>query len=133
MSDIIKTWPAFISAKATARMFSPTVPPFHVYYFTLGRGMPKEKIDRLWFTYQGRIVGWFPVEEIIVNVGQIPTLNRLDGGESGWQMKKDAKVAICAPPCVRLKERVFMSGFRGWRYFDFEAYRGTVEARYRGV
>jgi hypothetical protein len=129
VADIIKTWPAFISAKATARMFSESVPPFHVYFFTLGRGMPKQKIDRLWFTYQGRIIGWFPVEEIIVNVGQIPVLNRLDGGESDWQIKKDAKVAICNPPCVRLKERIFMDGFRGWRYFDFQTYRGTSDAR----
>jgi hypothetical protein len=131
VAEIIKTWPACVSAKTTARMFSESVPPFHVFYFTLGRGMPKEPVERLWFTYQGRILGWFPVEEIIVNVGQIPTLNRLDGGESDWQIKKDAKVAICAPPCHRLTERIFMDGFRGWRYFNLESYRLTVDARYR--
>jgi hypothetical protein len=131
MADIIKTWPACVSAQSTAQMFSPTVPPFHVFYFTLGRGMPKQKIERLWFTYQGRVVGWFPVEEIIVNVGQIPTLNRLDGGESDWQIRKDAKVAICNPPCVRLKERLFMDGFRGFRYFDIDAWRQNPESRHR--
>ena len=131
MADIIKTWPVCVSAKATARMFSGTVPPFHVYFFTLGRGMPKQKVERLWFTYEGRILGWFPVEAIIVNVGQIPALNRLDGGESDWQIRKDAKVAICNPPCVRLKDRLFMSGFRGWRYFNLENYKQTSESRYR--
>lgn len=131
MADLIKTWPACVSAQATARMFSETVPSFHLYYFTLGRGMPKQKIDWLWFTYQGRIIGRFSVEEIIVNTGQIPKLHRLDGGESEWQIKKDAKVAICPAPCVRLKERIFMDGFRGYRYFDFENYRGTSEARHR--
>ena len=131
MADIIKTWPACVSARSTAAMFSPTMPPFHVFFFTLGRGMPKQKIERLWFTYQGRIVGWFPVKEIIVNVGQIPALNRLDGGEGDWQMRKDAKVAICNPPCVRLKERLYMSGFRGFRYFDIDAWRQDPESRHR--
>jgi hypothetical protein len=131
MADIIKTWPASVGPKPTARMFDEKLPPFHIYYFTLGRGMPKQQIERLWFTYQGRIVGWFPVEEIIVNVGQIPALNRLDGGESDWQMRKDAKVAICNPPCVRLKERLFMSGFRGYRYFDIDAWRENPESRHR--
>lgn len=46
-------------------------------------------------------------------------------------MRKDAKVAICAPPMVRIEERIFYEGFRGWRYFDFEAYRETVDARHR--
>jgi hypothetical protein len=112
-------------------MFSPRVPTFHRYYFTLGRGRPKEKIDRLWFTYGGRILGYFEVEEIVVNDGTLPHLNRLDGGESEWQIKKDAKVAICAPPCVRLKERIFMEGFRGWRYFNLDEYRGSPDAKFR--
>lgn len=131
MAEIIKTWPAMISVRTTARLFSANVPPFHRYYFTLGRGTPQAKVERLWFTYQGRIIGWFPVTEIIVNVGQIPALNRLDGGESEWQIKKDARVAICIPPCRRLKGRIFMSGFRGWRYFNIDEYRETVEARHR--
>ena len=131
MADIIKTWPSCVSARSTARIFSSNLPPFRVFYFTLGRGMPKQQIERLWFTYQGRIVGWFPVEEIIVNVGQIPALNRLDGGESEWQIKKDAKVAICTPPCVRLKERLFMDGFRGYRYFDLDEWRENPLSRHR--
>ena len=131
MADIIKTWPTVVSAKATARMFSPTVPTFHRYYFTLGRGRPKQAIERLWFTYQGRILGYFIVEEIVVNDGTLPKLHRLDGGESDWQMRKDAIVAVCAPPCVRLKDRVFMDGFRGFRYFDLESYRAQPESRHR--
>lgn len=131
MSDIIKTWPANVRAETVARIFSPTVPPWHWYYFTLGRGRPKESIERLWFTYQGRILGWFTVQEIVVNDGSLPKLNRLDGGESEWQMRRDAKIAVCPAPCTRIKERVFMEGFRGWRYFDFEAYAQTSDARHR--
>jgi hypothetical protein len=131
VAEIIKTWPACVSARSTARMFSPAVPTFHRYYFTLGRGRPKLEVSRLWFTYLGRILGYFEVEEIVVNDGTLPQGRRLDGGESEWQMKKDAKVAICAPPCVRLKERLYMEGFRGWRYFNLEEYRGSPDAKFR--
>jgi hypothetical protein len=131
MAEIIKTWPACVSAATTARMFSPTVPAFHRYCFTLGRGRPKEQIEKLWFTYAGRILGYFEVEEIIVNDGSLPRLHRLDGGESDWEIRKDAKVAICAAPCVRLKERLFMAGFRGWRYFDLVWYRESGEGKFR--
>jgi hypothetical protein len=129
--DIIKTWPAQIDARTTARVFSPDHPPFTRYYFSLGRGKPKQEIGRMWFNYQGRIIGSFEVEEIVCNDGTLPKLHRLDGGESGWQIRKDAWVAICAPPCERPKERIFHDSFRGWRYFDLERYRGTVDARYR--
>lgn len=129
--DIIKTWPANVDARSVAAMFSEKTPPWCVFYFTLGIGKPKENVERLWFTYRGRILGFFVIREIIVNDGTLPKLQSLDGSESDWQFRKDAKVAICLPPCHRLRERVFMDGFRGWRYFDFESYRGTAEARHR--
>jgi hypothetical protein len=131
MAEIIKTWPANVNARSVAEMFSETNPPWVRFYFTLGRGRPKQEVKRLWFTYQGRILGYFDVEEIVVNDGTLPKLHSLDGGESEFQIRKDALVAICSPPCVRLKERVFMDGFRGWRYFDFESYRVTADARHR--
>ena len=131
MAEIIKTWPAVVGAKTTARMLSPDKPAFHTYYFTLGMGRPREAVDRLWFTYLGRIVGYFPIDEIIVNDGTLPRLSRLDGGESDWQFRKDARIAVCRPPCVRLKERVYMAGFRGWRYFDLATYRELPESRHR--
>jgi hypothetical protein len=131
MTDIIKTWPANMDAKVVAKLFSEDDAPFCELYFTLGRGMPKQKVDYLWFTYQGRIIGRFKIDRIVVNDGTLPRLSRIDGGESEWQIRKDAKVAICAPPCIRLKERIFMSGFRGWRYFDLESYRETSESRHR--
>jgi hypothetical protein len=131
MPEIIKTWPAAVPAKTTARIFSTDWPPFSRYYYTLGCGKPKQDISRLWFTYQGRIIGSFEVDKVVCNDGTLPKLSRLDGGESEWQIKKDAWVAVCKPPCVRLKERVFMTGFRGWRYFDFESYRGTAESKVR--
>ena len=131
MAEIIKTWPAFIPARTTAEVFSPSHPPFCHYYFSLGHGKPKQHVDLMWFNYQGRILGWFRVEEVVCNDGTLPKLRRLDGEESGWQIRKDSWVAVCAPPCHRLSERVFMEGFRGWRYFDLDTYKGTVDARHR--
>jgi hypothetical protein len=45
--------------------------------------------------------------------GSLPLLHSLDDKESEWQIKPDAYVAICSEPCQRLKDRIFMSGFRG--------------------
>lgn len=129
--DILKTWPAVVPPKTVAQIFSPTASPFARYYFTIGRGKPRWNFERMWFTYQGRILGWFIVEDLVRNDGSLPRLSRLDGAPSEWQIRKDAWVAVCAPPCVRIKERVFHDSFRGWRYFNFDEYRGTGEARHR--
>lgn len=129
MTDIIKTWPSCVPAKTVARIFTPEN-RWAMFYFTLGRGKPKNPINRLWFTYQGRILGNFHVAEVVQNDGSFPKLQRLDGGESDWQIKPDAWVAICTD-FVKLKDRVFMSGFRGFRYFDLEEYRGTPDSRMR--
>lgn len=131
MAEIIKTWPSVVSAKTVAKVFSPSAPAFSRYYFSLGRGKPKQAIERMWFTYGGRILGWFEVEEIVCNDGSIPPLKRLDGGESGWQFKPDVWLAVCAPPCRRIPERLFYEPFRGWRYFDLEAWRGNFDSRHR--
>jgi len=112
-------------------MFSPEVPPFHRYFFSLGRGKPKQAIERLWFTYHGRILGSFKVLGLVVNDGSLPKLHRLDGGESDWQFKRDVWVVVCAPPCQRLRARVFHEPFRGWRYFDFDEYFTRPESRHR--
>lgn len=128
--DIIKTWPADMDAKTVARIMSPKG-CFARYYFALGRGKPKQKVDRLWFTYRGRILGSFFVEEVVCNDGSLPKLNRLDGQPSEWQIKKDAWVAICVPGCERPPERTYHEPFRGWRYFSYENFRGTMEAKCR--
>lgn len=130
MSHIIKTWPSGIEAKKVARIFAPEG-CFARYYFTLGRGKPKQPITRIWFTWSGRILGSFAIEKVVCNDGSLPTLSRIDGGESEWQIRKDAWVAVCVPGCDRLKERVFMPGFRGWHYFDLESYRTSAEAKLR--
>lgn len=131
MADIIKTWPVAVSAQATARIFSEKAPSFSRYYFTLGHGRPKAEVERIWFTYGGRVLGWFTVEDIVCNDGTLPLLNRLDGSPGEWQIAKDAWVAVCCPPCHRIAERIFMDGFRGFRYFNFEEYRGKPESRVR--
>jgi hypothetical protein len=132
VSDIIKTWPAQVEPRIAAQIFS-REGAFARYYFTLGRGRPKQKIERMWFTYRARIVGSFFVEAVVCNDGSLPQLKRLSepDSDSAWQIRKDAWVAVCVPGCERPLERVFMSGFRGWRYFDYESYKGTLEAKCR--
>jgi len=129
MADIIRTWPASAKQKVVAEMFA-LRPRWCRYYFTLGRGTPKQSIERLWFTYQGRILGSFGVDEIVCNVGQLPKLHSIDDEDSEWQIPKDAWVAICTD-FTRAKARVFMDGFRGWRYFDFEAWKATPDSKHR--
>lgn len=131
MTSIIKTWPAVVEPDKVAQIFNEGRPSFGTYYFTLGRGKPSQPVNMLWFTYRGRILGNFSILQIWRNDGSLPPLKRLDGGESEWQLKPDAWIAICSPSFLRLKERVFMSGFRGWRYFDLETYRTTMEAKVR--
>jgi hypothetical protein len=98
VSDIIKTWPAFMEARKVASIFSPRG-CFARYYFTLGRGKPKLQISRIWFTWRGRIIGSFAVEAVVCNDGSLPTLSRIDGEPSEWQIRKDAWVAVCTPGC----------------------------------
>jgi len=103
---------------------------FAVYYFTIGRGKPQREIERLYFTHHGRLRGYFKVREIVCNVGQLPKLRRLDGGESEWQIKLDHWVAICDPPFFWLPGKpVFMDSFRGFHYFNFDEYVQTPEAK----
>lgn len=128
-SDIIKTWPANVSPKIVARIFSFNA-PFTYFYYTLGRGKPTRPLERIWFTYQGRILGSFKILEVVVNDGSLPKLHRLDGGESDWQIKPDYYVAICN--CfVKAPDRRFMSGFRGFRYFNYAEYIRTPDSRMR--
>lgn len=131
MADIIKTWPAFMEGEKVARIFSPDIPPFARYYFTLGRGKPAQPIERVWFTYQGRIIGHFIIEKIVINDGSLPKLRSLENEESDWQIKPDRWVLVCKPPCIRLSDRLYMAGFRGWHYFNLDEYRSTPEAKVR--
>jgi hypothetical protein len=128
MTAILKTWPAFMPPRKVLEVFTHD---WGRFYFTLGRGKPQKPIDQLWYTHQGRILGYFGIEQIVQNVGQLPKLTAIDGTESEWQIRGDAWVAICPPPFHRLEEKLYHEGFRGWRYFDMEAYRGTIGAKLR--
>jgi hypothetical protein len=128
MAEIIKTWPAVKERDTVLRVFR------HEwggpYYFTLGRGKPQQEIARLWMTHQGVILGSFKVREIVQNNGaNIPRLRSLSNRESEWQIKADAWVAICEPPCEFLADEVFHEGFRGWRYFSLAEYRESDAAK----
>lgn len=127
MAAIIKTWPAFMPQPRVREAFS----SFAVFYFTIGRGKPARQIDRLFFTHQGLILGSFAITEIVQNVGQLPKLRAISGEESEWQIRPDSWVAICDPPFDALTERIYHDGFRGFRYFDLEAYRRTIDSKVR--
>lgn len=101
---------------------------FSVYYFTLGKGKPKQVINRIWFTYSNRILGAFTVRQVVCNVGQLPKLRRIDGSESEWQIKRDRYVVIC-DTFRRLPGKVYYGSFRGFHYFDFDAYSRSVESK----
>lgn len=105
--------------------------PWGNFYFTLGRGKPGRPVEQLYFTHRGQILGHFDIGEIVQNVGQLPRLRSLSGEESEWQIKGDRWVAICGPPFHRLKETIYHDSFRGWRYFDLEAYRFSIGAKVR--
>lgn len=128
MAEIIKTWPGFMTPETVRRVFRRRWDGH--YYFTLGRGKPQQSVTRIWMTHQGVIVGSFAVHEIVQNNGtNIPKLRSLDGSESDWQIKRDAWVAICTPPCTFLQETIYFESFRGWRYFELDKYRNTAAAK----
>jgi hypothetical protein len=137
--DIIKTWPSFLNFRTLRKIVDG--PEFR-YFFLLGRGCPRhvhkhatdsEKNGSLWFTHQGRIRGHFVIEHIVhyEKEGQLPPLKALDGSLSKWQFRPGSWIAMCRPPFVPLRERIFMAGFRGWHYFDLNSYRSTFDAKVR--
>lgn len=128
MSDIIKTWPAFMSREKVLRIFRMRGTEF---YFVVSRGKPSQAIERLWYTHQGEIVGCFSVREVVCNVGQLPKLRSLEDRESEWQIKRDRWVAICPGPFTPTPgdEPVFHDSFRGFHYFNFGEYSQTMESR----
>ena len=127
MADIIKTWPAFMERRKVRAIFSSK---WAMFYFTLGKGKPKQIVEHLWFTHQDEILGKFPVREIVCNVGQLPKLRSLENRESEWQIKPDRYVALCPGPFQWLQgETLYYGSFRGFHYFDFDVYSQTMEAK----
>jgi hypothetical protein len=104
------------------------------FLFQLGRGQPQRRpLERLWFVYQGKIYGHFRISEVVRNVGQFEDLVTMYKRESlavEWHLKPDNWVVVCAPRFeFHSGDVVFHEGFQGWRYFDFEAYRQTTDAK----
>jgi hypothetical protein len=127
MTAVLKTWPASMDRHRVREAF--THDWGGSFYFTLGRGKPSRKIDQLYFTHASRILGYFDVAEVIQNVGQLPRLRSISGEVSEWQIRPDSWVAVCNPPFHFLEEKLYYCGFRGFRFFDIDAYRGTMEAK----
>lgn len=128
MTAILKTWPAFMTPQKTLEIFTHD---WGHFYFTLGRGRPKRDPDQIWHTHRSRILGYHSVFQLVRNDGSLPKLRSLSDEESEWQIKGDNWVLICLPPFHQLKEKIYHSGFRGWRYFDLESYRRTIDAKIR--
>jgi hypothetical protein len=126
VKQIIKTWPAQFTPRHVLEVFTHD---WGEFYFTLGCGKPKQEIARLWYTHRGRILGSFKIDRIVIQDGSLPRLRSITGEFSEWQIKPDNWVAICPPPFTRLKEKLYYSGFRGWRYFDLEEWRGSLESK----
>ena len=133
MADIIKTWPANVDTRAAAAMFNEVQSTYGAYFFALGRGKPAQDIDHVWFTFRGRILGNFKVDRFVVNDGSEAVFEHLNRacGEGGWTIPHDYWTCICESGFTKLRERLFMPGFRGWRYFDLNSYRSTAAARMR--
>ncbi len=129
MPAILKTWPAFMPPKKVLEVFTHQR---SVFFFTLGRGRPQQTVTEIYHTHRGRILGHFTVDAVVRNMGDnLPKLTAIDGTESEWQIKLMNYVAICPPPFYPLEEKLYHEGFRGWRYFDLDAYRGTIGSRVR--
>lgn len=124
--DIVKTWPSFMEPEKVGRIFAQRWARF---YFSLGRGRPKREISSIWFTHRGRLIGSFPIEQIVKFDGRnIPELRSLEDRDSAWQFIPGVHVAVCVPPCQWIDGEVFHESFRGWRYFDLAEYRETTDA-----
>ena len=128
MIAIIKTWPAFMTTKHTLEVFRHDWAQF---YFSLGRGKPVHTPEQLYFTHRGRILGHFNISEIVRNEGQLPKLESLSGETSEWQIGWRNWVAICRKPIKLLGEKLYYMPFRGWRYFDLEKHRGSLDSKIR--
>jgi len=119
----------------------------YLYYFTLGRGRPKQPVERLYFTFQGMVIGWFDVENIVANVGEWAdfvgggtTMEQSTGRQravniykdregSTWTPKLGVWLVLCPPPFHLTEEQPYFSGFQGFRYFDLDSYRKTLDAK----
>jgi hypothetical protein len=151
MADIIKTIESWrdrgrVLAWLTRRNRTPNQDRY-LYYFTLGRGRPKQHVEHLFFTFQGRVIGWFDVEEIVTNLGTWAefvedgtTMEESTGRQravsvyqdregKAWKPNPGAWLILCPPPFHLLQEEIFFSGFQGFRYFDLESYRKTFDAK----
>lgn len=126
--DLIKTWPAQVSFRRMCRVITD---PEMRFYFSLGRGHPHQEVERIWFCHRGRIRGSFQIEEIIryEKPADLPPVLAMDGTESRWQFRPGIWVAMCPPPFIPLRERLYMTGFRGWHYFNFFSYRRSLDAK----
>jgi hypothetical protein len=147
MAAILKTWPAFMPPKKVLEVFTHD---WGAFFFTLGRGRPnrlfcpcadpacslhheeRDGSPQIYHTHRGRILGHFYIQSIVRNMGDnLPKLTAIDGTESEWQIKLMNWVAVCPTQFHPLEETLYHEGFRGWRYFDLEKYRGTIGAKVR--
>jgi hypothetical protein len=117
MAAILRTWPGFMARHKVLEVFNHD---WGQFYFTLGRGKPKQATEELWWAHKGTILGYFKITTIVRNLGDnLPRLQSISGETSEWQIKLMNWVAICDPPFIAAPEKLFHESFRGYRYFDF--------------
>jgi hypothetical protein len=127
MMDIIKAWPSYFPREKVYDVFSHD---FGCFYFSVGKGKPSQPVANLWYTHSGDILGHFKIRELIFNENErtLPRLRSISNQESQWQFRPGIWVAICPGPFVKLEESLRYAGFRGWRYFDIDEHRGSIDA-----
>ena len=152
MADIIKTIESWrdsdrVFTWLTRRNRTPNQ-RHYLYFFTLGRGHPKQTIERLYFTFQGFVIGWFDVEDIVANLGkwadfvdgaikidkatgvrELATNDHLRRAYT-WRPKPGVWMVLCPPPFHSIEEQLYYSGFQGFRYFDLDSYRKMPESKF---
>jgi len=99
------------------------------FLFNVGNGCPQRKVARLFFVFHGRILGWFAVAGIEKRTAELSLEYARQYSPPYFKAAKF--LFICARPFHFIRERVFYEGFRGWRYFDFETYRNSLDAKVR--
>ena len=127
MRDVIKTIESWRAPRRVLEFLNGPPPGAGRFLFNAGRARPQEEVRRLYFVFRGRVLGWFAAS-VVENHGDYNSEYAHQFTPPYWKAARF--LFACAPPFVFLKkQRIFHRGFQGWRYFDFQAYSKTLDAK----